>query len=162
MTKRLGNSSLKQAAKCNFGDQLHVQLRDRVIAGISIRGLEREQLRMPNYSFQDARAACINYAEVNELDIQSMRISSTLPRRHDEIQFHPRNSCAFRTAKCFKCGKIVHIQSVCKIAVHFTSSSTKSLNLYSNNWAVPNNHLSLSTTSKGNAHIQKRLCTSLG
>ncbi|VDO94094.1 unnamed protein product [Schistosoma mattheei] len=74
----------KQAAKCNFGDQLHVQLRDRLIAGINIPGLERELLRMPNCSFQDARTACINYEAVNELDIQSMKIPNTLLSRHDE------------------------------------------------------------------------------
>ncbi|CAI2728988.1 unnamed protein product [Schistosoma spindalis] len=77
----------KQAAKCNFGDQLHVQLRDRLIAGINISGFERELLRMPNCSFQDARTACINYDAVNELDIQSMNISNTLLSRHDGIQF---------------------------------------------------------------------------
>ncbi|CAH8662610.1 unnamed protein product [Schistosoma haematobium] len=76
----------KQAAKCNFGDQLHVQLRDRLIAGINIPSLERELLRMPNCSFQDARTACINYEVVNELDIQSMKISNTLLSRHDELQ----------------------------------------------------------------------------
>ncbi|CAH8560302.1 unnamed protein product, partial [Schistosoma mattheei] len=76
----------KQAAKCNFGDQLHVQLRDRLIAGINIPSLERELLRMPNCSFQDARTACINYEAVNELDIQSMKISNTLLSRRDELQ----------------------------------------------------------------------------
>ncbi|VDP59394.1 unnamed protein product [Schistosoma mattheei] len=41
---------------------------------------------MPNCSFQDARTACINYEAVNELDIQSMKISNTLLSRPDEIQ----------------------------------------------------------------------------
>ncbi|VDP31315.1 unnamed protein product [Schistosoma margrebowiei] len=77
-------------------------------------------------------------------------------------QFHSRNSCPLRNAKCFKCGKIGHIRSVCKAAVHFAPSSTKSCNLDPTNSAVPNDHLSLSTISKGNAHIQKRLYTSLG
>ncbi|VDP37699.1 unnamed protein product [Schistosoma margrebowiei] len=77
-------------------------------------------------------------------------------------KFHPRNSCAFRNAKCFKCGKIGHIQSVCKATVHFASSSTKSCHLNLNNSDVSSDHLSLSTISKGNAHIQKRLYTSLG
>ncbi|VDP53090.1 unnamed protein product [Schistosoma margrebowiei] len=122
---------------------------------------------MPNCSFQDARTDCINYEAVNELDIQSMKISNNLFSRPDELQsqgqsnlrsfngesyscvnmkgvstrdykanhkgemkfgkclscgkFHPRNSCAFRNAKCFKCGNIGHIQSVCKATVHFAS-----------------------------------------
>ncbi|VDO99357.1 unnamed protein product, partial [Schistosoma curassoni] len=182
----------KQAAKCNFGDQLYVQLRDRLIAGINI----------PN-----ARTACINYEAVNKLDIQSMKISNTLLSRHDELQsqgqsnlrsfnsdsyprvnmkgvstrkykanhegemkfgkglscgkFHFRNSCAFRSAKCFKCGKIGHIQLVCKATIHFASSSTKYCHLNLNNSDVSSDHLSLSTVSKGNAFIQKRLYTSL-
>ncbi|VDP06220.1 unnamed protein product, partial [Schistosoma mattheei] len=76
----------EQAAKCNFGDQLHVQLRDRLIAGVNIPGLERKLLGMPNCPFQDARAVCINYEAVNKLDIQSMKISNTLSSRHEEIQ----------------------------------------------------------------------------
>ncbi|CAH8548112.1 unnamed protein product [Schistosoma rodhaini] len=80
----------RQAAKCNFGDKLHVHLSDRLIAGINISGLEKELLKMPNCSFQDARTACINYEPVNELDIQSMKISNTLLSRHDEIQSQGR------------------------------------------------------------------------
>ncbi|CAH8674419.1 unnamed protein product [Schistosoma rodhaini] len=77
-------------------------------------------------------------------------------------KFHSRNSCAFRNARCFKCGKIGHIQSVCKTTVHFALSITKSCNLDPKNSAIPNDHLSLSTTSKGNVHIEKRLYTSVG
>ncbi|VDP80028.1 unnamed protein product, partial [Schistosoma mattheei] len=54
------------------------------------------------------------------------------------------------------------IQSVCKATVHFASSCTKSCNLNFDNSDVSIDHLSLSTISKGNAHIQKRLYTSLG
>ncbi|CAH8431388.1 unnamed protein product [Schistosoma haematobium] len=77
-------------------------------------------------------------------------------------KFHARNSCVFRNAKCFKCDKVGHIQSVCKATVHFASSCTKSCNLNFNNSDVSSDHLSSSTVSKGNAHIQKRLYTSLG
>ncbi|CAH8495568.1 unnamed protein product [Schistosoma mattheei] len=42
----------KQAAKCNFGDQLHVQLRDRLIAGINIPSLERELLKCQTVPFK--------------------------------------------------------------------------------------------------------------
>ncbi|VDO65275.1 unnamed protein product [Schistosoma curassoni] len=76
-------------------------------------------------------------------------------------KFHSRNSCAFRYAKYFKCVKIGHIQSVCKATVHFASSSRNSFNFDPNNSTVSSVHLSLSTISKCDAHIQKRLYTSL-
>ncbi|VDP82772.1 unnamed protein product [Schistosoma mattheei] len=41
---------------------------------------------MSNRSFQHARTTCINYEAMNELDIQSTKISNTLLSRHDEIQ----------------------------------------------------------------------------
>ncbi|VDP42042.1 unnamed protein product [Schistosoma margrebowiei] len=159
---------------------------------------------MPNCSFQEARTACMNCEAVNELDMQSMKISNTLLSRPDELQsqgqsnlrsfngesysrvnmkgvstrdykanhkgemkfgkclscgkFHPRNSCAFRNAKCFKCGKIGHIQSVCKATVHFASSSTKSCHLNLNNSDVSSDHLSLCATRKGwTANLKRRL-----
>ncbi|CAH8457924.1 unnamed protein product [Schistosoma rodhaini] len=96
----------RQAAKCNFGDQLHVQLRDRLIAGINIPGLEKELLRMPNCSFQDARTACINYEAVNELDIQSMKISNTLLSRHDELQSQGRSNLRSFNRDCYSRGNM--------------------------------------------------------
>ncbi|KAH9587968.1 hypothetical protein MS3_00005518 [Schistosoma haematobium] len=66
-------------------------------------------------------------------------------------KFHARNPCVFRNAECFKCGKVGHIQSVCKAIVHFASSCTKSCNLNLNNSDVSNDHLSLSTISKDSA-----------
>ncbi|VDP80683.1 unnamed protein product [Schistosoma mattheei] len=41
---------------------------------------------MPNCSFQDSKTACLNCEAVNELYIQSMKISNTLLGRQDEIQ----------------------------------------------------------------------------
>ncbi|CAH8511420.1 unnamed protein product [Schistosoma mattheei] len=55
-------------------------------------------------------------------------------------KFHFRNACAFRNAKCFKYGKIEHIQSVCGTTVHFASSGTKPRNLDPINSDVPNDH----------------------
>ncbi|VDP58541.1 unnamed protein product [Schistosoma curassoni] len=47
---------------------------------------------MPNCSFQDARTACINHQAVNELNIQSMKISNTLLSRHNKIQSQDRSN----------------------------------------------------------------------
>ncbi|VDP44883.1 unnamed protein product [Schistosoma curassoni] len=42
----------------------------------------------------DARTACINCEALNELDIQSMKISNTLLSRHNEIQSQINQTCA--------------------------------------------------------------------
>ncbi|VDP43514.1 unnamed protein product, partial [Schistosoma mattheei] len=47
---------------------------------------------MPNCFFQGARTACINHKTVNELYIQSMKLSNTLLSRHDEIQSQGRSN----------------------------------------------------------------------
>ncbi|CAH8625627.1 unnamed protein product [Schistosoma intercalatum] len=118
---------------------------------------------MPNCSFQDARTACINYEAVNELDIQSLKISNTLLSRHDEIQPQGQSNLRSFNSDSYS---LVNMKGVStrnyKATVHFASNSTKSCNLNLNNLGVSSDHLSLSTISKGNAHIQKRLYTSLG
>ncbi|CAH8665954.1 unnamed protein product [Schistosoma rodhaini] len=158
----------RQAAKCNFDDQLHVQLRDRFIAGINIPGLEKELLRMPNCSFQDARTACINYEAVNELDIQSMKISNTLLSRHDEIQSQGRSNLRSFSRDFYSRGSMkVDSTRNCKANNEDEKKFGKCLSCgkfhyHSDNSAVPDDHLSLSTTSKENVYIQKRLYTSLG
>ncbi|VDP63605.1 unnamed protein product [Schistosoma curassoni] len=63
-------------------------------------------------------------------------------------KFHSRNSCVFRNAKCFKCGKIGHIQSVCKTTVHFAASNVKLCDSDPIKLSVSNDHLPLSTISK--------------
>ncbi|CAH8483492.1 unnamed protein product [Schistosoma turkestanicum] len=73
-------------------------------------------------------------------------------------KLHSRYYCTFRNAKCFRCGKIGHIQAVCKATVHFASSSTKACNLDPNNSVDPNDHLSLSTISKVHKTLND-LCT---
>ena len=47
-----------QAAKCNFGDQLQNQLRDRLIAGINDVQLQQKLFLVSDASFQAIRAIC--------------------------------------------------------------------------------------------------------
>lgn len=54
----------KQAAKWYFGNQIDVQLRDRLVVGINIPNLERKLIQMPKCSFQYVRTVCNNYETV--------------------------------------------------------------------------------------------------
>ncbi|KAH9586860.1 hypothetical protein MS3_00004817 [Schistosoma haematobium] len=59
------------------------------------------------------------------------------------------NSCKFHYSKCFKCGDIGRIQSVCNTNVHLTATNIKSCNSHSTKSSIHNDHLSLSTILKG-------------
>ncbi|VDO69520.1 unnamed protein product [Schistosoma curassoni] len=62
--------------------------------------------------------------------------------------FHFLDSCNSRNSKCFKCGDIGYIQSVCNTTVHLAATNVKFCNTDFIKFSVLNDHLSLSTTSK--------------
>ena len=66
------------------------------------------------------------------MDNNPLRICETDYRDEDTFgkslfcgRFHLHDSCVIRHAKCFKCGKVRHIRSVCMITNNFTASNIK-------------------------------------
>ncbi|VDP92412.1 unnamed protein product [Echinostoma caproni] len=55
---------LTQAAKCDFGDLLNMQLKNRLIAGISDTVLQNELLKLSNPTFKDVRVYCEQYQDI--------------------------------------------------------------------------------------------------
>nr|CAH8820243.1 unnamed protein product [Trichobilharzia regenti] len=114
-----------QASKCNFGDQLHNQLRDRLIAGINIPKLEKELIQIPSCTFQTAKDVCITYEDVNnEYSAPSTSVSDVMLSKVENTSVHRKQSKLPSTGNimqreiknikpCLSCGKI-HLRSTCR------------------------------------------------
>nr|CAH8853506.1 unnamed protein product [Trichobilharzia regenti] len=78
-----------QASRCNFGNQLHTQLRDRLIAGINIPKLEKELIQIPSCTFQTAKDLCITYEDVNdEYSAPNTSVSDIMLSKVDNTSVH--------------------------------------------------------------------------
>lgn len=132
-----------QASLCNFGDQLEIQLRDRIVAGINNPEVQKKLLLIPSLSFSKAKTTCLSFAsvdravDVNPTCLLSQKRSHQYSKTRNHTQAndnrrqnvrsnikchscggaHLRNSCKFREAKCFQCNKVGHIKKVCRQSV---------------------------------------------
>lgn len=182
-----------QAAKCNFGDQLTTNLRDRLIAGINSPDLQKKLLLMNDPTFQSVRSVCEQFQDVslavtvenpvlfnsnklhsvpkaerrkikpsiNSRNIHGKSHTSVKPNALGKCDScggnHARQTCKFRQAKCHSCGKLGHIQSVCRnhqSNCKYASNSTEPLSESLSN-------LSLSVNPSLN-HIRHTLTTPSG
>ena len=134
----------KQASKCNYGDHLHEQLCDRLIAGINDIQLQRRLLEKKDLKFAEARKICEQHDDLmattsresitlfhqrrrDPKPFQHRRPENDPRKRADQTrpvkdinecmscgQMHLRSSCRFRNATCHACGKVGHIRKVCR------------------------------------------------
>ena len=86
-----------QAARCNFGDQLLTQLRDRLIAGINLPELQQKLLLLPNCDFQLGRTICEQYQDVKSAMTEESSVlfnssKSKQPQNPKMRQFKPIKS----------------------------------------------------------------------
>ena len=55
----------RQASKCNFGTQLTIQLRDRIVAGVNEPEIQKRLLREPTLTYDKAKALLETWDDVN-------------------------------------------------------------------------------------------------
>ncbi|TGZ66264.1 hypothetical protein CRM22_005413 [Opisthorchis felineus] len=96
-----------QATKCNFGDQLSTQLRDRLIAGINDLELQRKLVLTPNISYSQACDICEQHEDESAVTShdsdtscgQCSRSSVVCSTRH-KLQNPPQFAQNSPTVKC--------------------------------------------------------------
>lgn len=55
----------RQASKCNFGDQLTIQLRDRIVAGVNDQDIQKRLLREPQLTYDKAKSLLETWDDIN-------------------------------------------------------------------------------------------------
>ena len=55
----------RQASKCNFGDQLTIQLRDRIVAGVNDPEIQKRLLREPGLTYDKAKSILETWDDIN-------------------------------------------------------------------------------------------------
>lgn len=75
---RYNNQVTECILECQFGNQIHAQLRDRLTAGIIMPNLNSELIQLPNCSFQDDRIERIKYEVVYKIRLHDTKNSTIL------------------------------------------------------------------------------------
>ena len=138
-------AELRQLSEdCEFGDTLETMLRDRLVCGIADTQIQKRLLQEKELDFKKAFdvAQAMEAAARNTADLQLSGSGSTTvlalqdgpPRQskaqnsHAKKSFHhdrcyrcesehDANGCPFKSAKCFKCDKLGHLQKMCRTPI---------------------------------------------
>jgi len=125
----------KQAAKCSFGDQLKIQMRNRLVSGINHPDLQKKLLSETKLTFESAKRIVEAAHNVeNALSTTIMQADTSIKTNHDEIlltrrplarpqKFQVQSNSSFNKSEafsanklkpCFSCGRL-HLRSQCKL-----------------------------------------------
>ncbi|VDP95333.1 unnamed protein product [Echinostoma caproni] len=124
---------LTQAAKCDFGDLVDMQLRDQLIADIYNTVLQNELPKLSNPTFKDVRAHCEQYQDIraatssmpstiestamfNSLKTKSRKVHATVRRFRPVTQSSSHNVTYSDKSygNCASCGKR-HSRFTCRL-----------------------------------------------
>ncbi len=120
---------------CDYGDQLHDMIRDRLVHGINDTHIQRRLLQEPMLTYKKAQdiAQAMELAAPDVSEMQRHTTSTTpliqklqhVPRNpstntqtHSVVCYrcgsnHDHQTCKFKLAECHACGKKGHIAKVC-------------------------------------------------
>ncbi len=126
----------QQAAKCNFGNQLDIQLRDRIVAGVNDPEVQKKLLREQQLTLQIAKRTLEEWDDVNNAIASASNVfygqkqtrqgssKKNVPQRKlDSKRGELNSSCRFdsrpqtdreaTSATCDSCGGL-HLRKTCR------------------------------------------------
>jgi len=74
----------QQAARCNFGTELEVQMRDRLVAGIAHQEVKRKLLSERKLTFQIVKETLENWNDINSAMSKSSEVFAVPSRRNSD------------------------------------------------------------------------------
>ena len=139
------------AQDCNYGDKLSEMIRDRLVCGIGDDRIQRQLLSEPDLTFDKALklAQAIETASKDVKDLQSLECAPSYTRARQAVlkmstkqipsrqqhqhmacyrcggEQHRAGDCRFIKETCHKCGKVGHIQKVCRSKGSASNSKTR-------------------------------------